>query len=138
MAYNYLEAVKDDVKQAIENNYDVADYSDREEFEATLNEELWTDDSVTGNGSGSYTFNREQAKEYLFDSNDGLNLLRDAVSDYAIDAETVVDHFMSEDWEWFDVTIRCYVLGQAISEALDEIEDDLGRVNSNDRSSNNI
>ena len=125
MAYNYLEAVKDDVKQAIENNYDVADYSDREEFEATLNEELWTDDSVTGNGSGSYTFNREQAKEYLFDSNDGLNLLRDAVSDYAIEPEAIVDHFMSEDWEWFDVTIRCYVLGQAIGEALDEIEDDI-------------
>ncbi len=125
MAYNYLEAVKDDVKQAIEDNYNVADYPDRDEFEQTLNDDLWVDDSVTGNGSGSYTFNREQAKEYLFDSNDGLDLLREAVSDYGIEAETVVDHFMSEDWEWFDVTIRCYVLGQAIGEALDEIEDDI-------------
>ena len=125
MAYNYLEAVKDDVRQAIEDNYDIADYSDRDEFEQTLNDDLWVNDSVTGNGSGSYTFNREQAKEYLFDSNDGLDLLREAVSDYGIDAETVVDHFMSEDWEWFDVTIRCYVLGQAISEALDEIADDI-------------
>lgn len=125
MAYNYLEAVKDDVKQAIEDNYNVADYPDRDDFEQTLNDDLWVDDSVTGNGSGSYTFNREQAKEYLFDSNDGLDLLREAVSDFGIDAETVVDHFMSEDWEWFDVTIRCYVLGQAIDEALDEIEDDL-------------
>lgn len=125
MAYNYFEAVKDDVKQAIEDNYNVADYPDRDEFEQTLNDDLWVDDSVTGNGSGSYTFNRDQAKEYLFDSNDGLNLLREAVSDFGIDAETVVDHFMSEDWEWFDVTIRCYVLGQAIGEALDEIEDDI-------------
>ena len=125
MAYNYLEAVKDDVKQAIEDNYNVADYPDRDEFEQTLNDDLWVDDSVTGNGSGSYTFNREQAKEYLFDSNDGLDLLREAISDYGIEAETVVDHFMSEDWEWFDVTIRCYVLGQAIGEALDEIEDDI-------------
>lgn len=125
MSYNYMEAVKDDVRQAIEDNYDIADYSDRDEFEQTLNDDLWVDDSVTGNGSGSYTFNREQAKEYLFDSNDGLDLLREAVSDFGIDAETVVDHFMSEDWEWFDVTIRCYVLGQAIGEALDEIEDDI-------------
>ena len=38
MAYNYLEAVKDDVKQAIEDNYNVADYPDRDEFEQTLNE----------------------------------------------------------------------------------------------------
>ena len=125
MAYNYLEAVKDDIKQYVRDNDILTEYDGPEEARDALNDELWVEDSVTGNGSGSYTFNRDQAKEYLFDSNDGLNLLREAVSDFGIDAETVVDHFMSEDWEWFDVTIRCYVLGQAIDEALDEIEDDL-------------
>lgn len=125
MAYNYLEAVKDDIKQYVRDNDILSEYDGPDEAREALNDDLWVEDSVTGNGSGSYTFNREQAKEYLFDSNDGLDLLREAVSDFGIDAETVVDHFMSEDWEWFDVTIRCYVLGQAIDEALDEIEDDL-------------
>ena len=125
MAYNYLEAVKDDIKQYVRDNDILSEYDGPDEAREALNDDLWVEDSVTGNGSGSYTFNREQAKEYLFDSNDGLDLLREAVSDYGIDAETIVDHFMSEDWEWFDVTIRCYVLGQAIDEALDEIEDDL-------------
>ena len=63
MAYNYMETVKDDVRQAIEDNYDIADYSDRDEFEETLYEDLWVDDSVTGNGSGSYTFSRSKAEE---------------------------------------------------------------------------
>lgn len=125
MAYNYLEAVKDDIKQYVRDNDILSEYDGPDEARDALYDDLWVEDSVTGNGSGSYTFNREQAKEYLFDSNDGLDLLREAVSDFDIDAETVVDHFMSEDWEWFDVTIRCYVLGQAIDEALDEIEDDL-------------
>ncbi len=125
MAYNYLEAVKDDIKQYVRDNNILSEYDGPEDAKEALNDDLWVEDSVTGNGSGSYTFNREQAKEYLFDSNDGLDLLREAVSDFGIDAETIVDHFMSEDWEWFDVTIRCYVLGQAIDEALDEIEDDL-------------
>jgi len=121
MAYNYLEAVKDDVRQAIEDNYDLADYPDRYEFETTLNDDLWVDDSVTGNGSGSYTFNREQAKEYLFDSTDGEDWLVEALSEYGTPAEEVGKHFMSQDYEWFDVTIRCYVLGIAISEVLDEL-----------------
>lgn len=121
MAYNYLDAVKDDVRQAIEDNYDIADYSDRDEFESTLNDDLWVDDSVTGNGSGSYTFDREQAKEYLFDSTDGEDWLVEALEEYGTPAEEVGKHFMSQDYEWFDVTIRCYVLGIAISEVLDEL-----------------
>lgn len=29
--------------------------------------------------------------------------------------------FLSEDWEKMDVTIRCYLLGQAIAEVLDDM-----------------
>lgn len=64
--YNYLEAVKNDVMQAIEDNYDLKEYRDnRQELEEKLNDELWTDDSVTGNASGSYTFNTYKAEENL-------------------------------------------------------------------------
>ena len=46
--YNYLEAVKDDVKSYIDNEVELSDYSDREELESYLNDELFTNDSVTG------------------------------------------------------------------------------------------
>lgn len=127
MAYNYVDAVKDDIKDYIESNdIDVKSLGDgdRWDAESQLNDDLWVVDEVTGNGSGSYTFNREKAKEYLFDSADGIGLLKDAVSEFGIEAEDIAEHMMSEDWEWFDVTIRCYALGQAISEVLDELWDE--------------
>ena len=121
--YNYLEAVTADAKQAILENLNDWDFSDREELEEIANDELWVDDSVTGNGSGSYTFNREAAKEYVTRSDDGMDTLRDAVCDFDCEHEAFTA-FLKEDWEYFDVTIRCYLLGQAISAAIDELEEE--------------
>ena len=120
--YNYLEAMKSDIKDYIKNEVNTSNYSDREELENDLNDILWNEDSVTGNASGSYTFNRAEAAEYV---NDNIDLLSEACAEFGIDSATVGEKFLDEDWEYFDVTIRCYLLGQAISEALDEIEDDL-------------
>ena len=121
--YNYLEAVTNDAKQAILENMNDWNFSDREELEEIANDELWVDDSVTGNGSGSYTFNREAAKEYVTRSDDGMDTLRDAVCDFDCKHEAF-SAFLEENWEYFDVTIRCYLLGQAISAALDELEEE--------------
>ena len=94
---------------------------DRDEWETELNDDLWTCDSVTGNGSGSYTFNRWQAKEYVLGS---IDLLREALREFCVDADTIGDKFLSEDWEYFDVTIRCYILGSVIYQVLFEIEEE--------------
>lgn len=48
-------------------------------------------------------------------------MLRDALREFCVKAETIGDKFLSNDWEYFDVTIRCYLLGGAIEAALDEI-----------------
>ena len=120
--YNYLEAMKSDIMDYIRNEVNTNEFASREELEESLNDDLWTVDSVTGNGSGSYTFNRSEAEEYV---NDNSDLLREAISEFCIDSETVAEKFLDADYEYFDVTIRCYLLGQAISEALDEMEDDL-------------
>jgi len=121
MSYNYLEAVKSDIEDVLDDYISAyGDDVDADEIRQRLNDDLWTDDSVTGNGSGSYTFNREEAKKYLFDSDDGMDILKEAVSEFGTEAEDVVNHFMSEDWEYFDVTIRCYILAQAIDEVLEE------------------
>lgn len=120
--YDYLEAMKSDIKDYIKNEVNPAEYSDREELESALNNTLWTEDSVTGNASGSYTFNRAEAAEYV---NDNIDLLSEACAEFAIDSATIGEKFLDEDFEYFDVTIRCYLLGQAISEVLDEIENNL-------------
>lgn len=123
MKYNYLEAVTADAKQAILENLNNWDFTDRDELEEKANDDLWCDDSVTGNGSGTYTFNREAAKEYVTRSDDGLNTLRDAVCEFDCE-HGAFTAFLKNDWEYLDVTIRCYLLGQAISAALDELEEE--------------
>lgn len=120
--YNYYESMKEDVLDYIRNEVNTKDYTDRDELEQALNDDLWTVDSVTGNGSGSYTFDRVQASLYVLDN---MDLLNEAIDEFATDRETVGDKFLAEEWERLDITIRCYCLGYAISSALDEIEDEL-------------
>lgn len=81
---DYLEEIKEDVKNYIDENNIIITEDNKEEIEEQLNDDLWAEDSVTGNASGSYTFSTYQAEEN-------------------------------------DVTIRCYLLSQAISEVIEEI-----------------
>ena len=120
MAYNYLEAMVNDIKDYIDENIDLEEYEDRQELEEKLNDDLWTEDSVTGNGSGSYTFDRHESYENVQGDPDAMDYSRDLVSEFGIDAETVAEKFLDEDYEYWDVSIRCYLLGQAIGEALDQ------------------
>lgn len=115
--YNYLEAVTNDTKAAILENINNWDFADREELEEIANDELWIDDSVTGNASGSYTFNTWQAEENLCHNMDELE---DACNEFGQD----IGEAVKQGAEYCDVTIRCYLLGQAISAALDELEEE--------------
>ena len=115
--YNYLKAVTIDAKQAILENLKYWDFSDREELEEKANEELWIDDNVTGNASGSYTFNTWQAEENLCHNMDELE---ESCGEFGQDIGEAVKHGA----EYCDVTIRCYLLSQAISAALDELEEE--------------
>ena len=120
MYYNYMEAMKEDVTRAIsEYEYQYEGLS-REDLEEKLNDDLWIDDSVTGNGSGSYTCNAAEARDMV--QADGEEYYQEAVEEFCIDSETVAEHLF--DYEYIDVTTRCYLLGQAISEALDDLEAD--------------
>ena len=118
--YNYLEAIKADVKEYIANEVTMSDFEDRNELETTLNDDLFVNDSVTGNASGSYTFNSYKAKQNLEGNED---LVREMCKEFCIDAETIAEKFLNEDYEYFDVSVRCYLLGQAIGEVLDEMEE---------------
>ena len=118
MKYDYIKEMKEDVKNYIEENKDNEsyDFNNREELERLLFDDLWVDDSVTGNGSGSYTFNRYQAEENI---SHNMDLLKDACKEFEDDPFRLL-----ENPEVADVTIRCYLLSQVISEVLDELEND--------------
>lgn len=123
MNYNYYEAVKADVLETIRCDYTAEQIAeamrDREAFAKQLNDNLWTADSVTGNGSGSYTFNRWTAHDYALGD---MDTVVKALWELCVDASTIGEKFLAEDWEYLDVTARCYVLGSAIEAALDELE----------------
>jgi hypothetical protein len=120
-AYDYMQSIVDDVKEYINDNINTADYDDIDDLEQELNDDLWAEDSVTGNGSGSYTMNRAKAYEYLIGDSNTMDYIRDLCSEFGVEAKDVAEHFLNEDYEWFDVSIRCYLLGQAIAHALEEL-----------------
>ena len=115
--YNYLEHVTEDAKNAILENVGEWEFVDREELKQVANDELWNNDSVTGNASGSYTFSTWQAEEYLCHNMDEL---ADACEEFGQD----VGEAVKQGAEYCDVTIRCYLLSQAIDAAIDELEEE--------------
>ena len=118
--YNYLEEVTNDAKQAILENLENWNFSDREELEEIANDNLWTNDSVTGNASGSYTCNAWEVEENLCHNMDELE---EACNEFGQD----IGEAVKQGAEYCDVTIRCYLLSQAISAAIDELEE--GKIN---------
>ena len=120
MEYDYREVVKEDVIEQIkdgykENSLRLYKEEGRDALEEYLNDELWVDDQVTGNASGSYTFNTWKAEENLCHN---MSLLEEACDEFGQD----VGEAVKRGAEYCDVTIRCYLLGSAISEAIDELE----------------
>ena len=117
MAYDYNDAIRDDVREYINDNIDFSDWiDDRDGLEEQLNDDLWIEDSVTGNGSGSYWFSTVKAAEALMYN---LDLLAEAVDEFGGDTDVLKDGV-----EACDVTIRCYLLPGAISDVLDELEEE--------------
>lgn len=115
--YNYFEAVMDDVSDYIEIEVELSEWiGNRRGLERWLYDELFNNDYVTGNASGSYTFDSFTAEEYI---SHNLGLLDEALTAFGSDR----DYLLKNGAEAADVTIRCYLLGLAIHEVLDEIED---------------
>lgn len=124
--YSYIEHVTADALEAIRDRYSDDEIraridDDRAEFAEQLNDDLWTDDGVTGNASGSYTFCSARAREYVLgDPESVIEAAREFCA--GMSAAELMSKLLDEDWEYFDVTARCYYLGQAIDAALDQLD----------------
>ena len=118
--YDYKNAVRDDVREWIDAHYSEDEIKEnlgrRDEWEEELNNVLFREDSVTGNGSGSYTFDREEAGKCLAGNFDEL---ADAITEFGSD-------FIRQGEEACDVAIRCYYLPSAISDVLDDLINEYG------------
>ena len=114
--YDYRQAVKDDIKQYIEDHDVKVTTGNREELEQSLYDEMFISDSVTGNASGSYYCNAWKAEEAICHN---LDLLGEALEEFGGDMDV-----LKSGAEACDVTIRCYLLGQVLGEVLDELEED--------------
>lgn len=115
--YDYREAMTEDVKEWIKENIDLTEWTeDRKGLEQQLNDDLWTEDSITGNASGSYYCNSYKAEESIAHNWD---LLNEALDEFEQNNINVIE----KGAEWADVIIRCYLLRSVISDVLDEMEE---------------
>lgn len=122
--YNYYE----EMKSAINDKWNWGELNEYlegcayiDDFGEKLSDELFCDDYITGNGSGSYTFSRYKAMEYVMDNKD---LLKEAYEEFG-QLEKLGDDFVSDNWEDMDVTIRCYILGTVISDWIEDNEQEI-------------
>lgn len=114
--YNYYEAVCNDIRDYINEN-DIRVTSDnKDDLYQQLNDDLFVSDCVTGNASGSYTFSTWQAEENL---RHNLDLLAEACDEFGGSVDV-----LKNGAEACDVTIRCYLLSQCLTDVLDELEQD--------------
>ena len=120
--YDYRKAVYEDVVEAIKERFTAEELKaaiqeDRENLIETLNEELWIDDSVTGNASGSYTFNTRKAEENLLHNGD---LIEETACEFGIEPKISAGYEFGP--EYWDVSIRCYLLAESIEKAVEDFE----------------
>lgn len=113
--YDYLTAVTADVTDYINGEIDLGQYETADELKDELNERLFVNDSVTGNASGSYTFDAWEAEENLCHN---LDLLGEALTEFGCNP----DYMAKNGAEACDVTIRCYLLSEAVSNAVDALD----------------
>lgn len=112
--YDYDQAVYDDVwswvKERLDND-ELPHYSE-DRLKEWLYDELFTNDSVTGNGSGSYTFNRYTAEKYICHN---IGYIFDKIKEigYLVDEKSVLE---AED---LDVTMRCALLYETIDKVVE-------------------
>lgn len=115
--YNYHANVKNDILAVIADRNIVVTTENKADIFEALYDDLFIDDSVTGNGSGSYTFSDWEASENLCHN---TKLLREACEEFG---GNIAD-WIERGAEYCDVSIRCYLLAECLFSALEELAEE--------------
>lgn len=116
--YDYYEEVKKDVIEYIKDHDIIVSEDNIDTLrDGSLYDDMFVSDSVTGNGSGSYTFNAWKAEEYVCHN---LDLFAEAMEEFGY-TDIPLKVFNAE---YIDVTIRCYILSQVLYNVLEELMED--------------
>ena len=122
--YNYRKAVESDVRTWLEDNRE--DWKDVEQDDLFdyLFDRMFDDDSVTGNGPGSYTMDRWTARCNVMGDSESDDIISDMVDEGILDNERLGEYYSSQNWEAIDVMIRCHLLDEILPYIVNEIEEE--------------
>ena len=120
--YDYEKAITSDIINYIKDNYVELDWTTSDDDIADyLNDILWNEDCITGNGSNYYD-TEEKCFEYLCSN---VELLYEAAHEFCLDDEinTLIYHYQNKTLaRYFDTTIRCYLLNSCIYQVITKLK----------------
>ena len=112
---DYIEELENDIKDAISIEFEESEIEEMSEDDFRNQIELldlYNRDDVTGNASGSYTFNAWEAEENICH-------MWDEIQDMLDDGFITIDSFQYGA-EGIDVALRCYFLNEALENVISE------------------
>ena len=122
MNYNdYYQQVKNDAIAAIDEQFDCGYWDGDTEWDVVY-DNIFVDDGVTGNGSGSYFFNAAKAREAVADAIWDEKILN-ALSEIGMSGDRIAQYLRDNDAESLDVCIRCAMLSEVYGEIEEHFSD---------------
>lgn len=125
--YDYRRAITDAIKDWIVNDTDLMEEGGSSIYDDDISDwiydEVWDEDLITGNGI-YYHDTEDKCSEYICHN---FDLLYEAAREYCIDDDTIslIEHYENKSLaRYFDTTIRCYLLGECIEKALEELKNE--------------
>lgn len=118
--YNYYDAVYQSIEEYIINNVSTVEYSNPEELEEHIINDLLSNDEITGAASGSYTCNTYNAEEFLCHN---WQLLQEAVDYFGAEENPI-----AKGPEYCDVLIRCYLVSAITGKVIRDIWNSLVKI----------
>lgn len=116
MQYNYILNIKKDIKEwMIDNYFDISEYSNNEDAHEFLHDELWDEDSITGNG-GKWYASIEECEVYLCGN---WALIFEAINDFCVDMNDALKRYGKNLPQFLDCLVRLNLLDEAIGDVLE-------------------
>lgn len=128
MKYDYRRHMIDDIKDYIHDHSErynnLISSMNEEQIREFWYDELWAVNDVTGNENDLYYDSEERCSHYL---SENFYLLYEAMEEFCLNdnSKVIIEHFEKRDIaQYFDCTIRCYLLGECLNVALEELKNE--------------